>query len=159
MGIGAVATMAVLAVRPLTRRVGPILMAAVAVFGLGTIVLGVTRSYAVALIALLVLSGADSVSVFVRSTLVPMATPEDMRGRVMAVEYTFVGASNELGAFESGVAGALLGVAGGGRGRRRRHAGGGGGVVGAVSRTPGHPPLRRGAARHLRRLQARAGAW
>ena len=112
VGIGALTTMAVLAVRPLTRRVGPTLMAAVGVFGLGTILLGFTRSYAVALIALLVLSGADSVSVFVRSTLVPLATPEDMRGRVMAVEYTFVGASNELGAFESGVAGALLGVAG-----------------------------------------------
>ena len=104
--------MAVLAVRPLTRRVGPALMAAVGAFGLGTIALGLTRSYAVAFIALLVLSGADSVSVFVRSTLVPLATPESMRGRVMAVEYTFVGASNELGAFESGVAGALLGVAG-----------------------------------------------
>ncbi|MYB29165.1 MAG: MFS transporter [Acidimicrobiaceae bacterium] len=112
VGIGALATMAVLAVRPLTRRVGLMLMAAVGVFGLGTIVLGLTRSYAVAFIALLALSGADSVSVFVRSTLVPLATPEDMRGRVMAVEYTFVGASNELGAFESGVAGALLGVAG-----------------------------------------------
>ena len=112
VGIGALAMMAVLAVRPLTRRVGPTLMAAVGVFGLGTIALGLTRSYAVAFIALLVLSGADSVSVFVRSTLVPLATPENMRGRVMAVEYTFVGASNELGAFESGVAGALLGVAG-----------------------------------------------
>ena len=112
VGIGALATMAGLAVRPLTRRVGPTLMAAVGVFGLGTILLGLTRSYAVAFIALVVLSGADSVSVFVRSTLVPLATPEDMRGRVMAVEYTFVGASNELGAFESGVAGALLGVAG-----------------------------------------------
>ena len=112
VGIGAGVTMAFLAVRPLTRRVGPTLMAAVAAFGLGTIVLGLTRSYAVAFIALLALSGADSVSVFVRSTLVPLATPEDMRGRVMAVEYTFVGASNELGAFESGVAGALLGVAG-----------------------------------------------
>ena len=112
VGIGALAMMAVLAVRPLTRRVGPTLMAAVAMFGLGTIALGLTGSYAVAFIALLVLSGADSVSVFVRSTLVPLATPENMRGRVMAVEYTFVGASNELGAFESGVAGALLGVAG-----------------------------------------------
>ena len=112
VGIGALAMMAVLAVRPLTRRVGPTLMAAVAVFGVGTIALGLTRSYVVAFVALVVLSGADSVSVFVRSTLVPLATPEDTRGRVMAVEYTFVGASNELGAFESGVAGALLGVAG-----------------------------------------------
>ena len=111
VGIGALAMMAVLAVRPLTRRVGSTLMVAVGVFGLGTIALGLTRSYVVAFIALLVLSGADSVSVFVRSTLVPLATPEDTRGRVMAVEYTFVGASNELGAFESGAVGALLGVA------------------------------------------------
>ena len=111
VGIGALAMMAVLAVRPLTRRVGSTLMVAVGVFGLGTIALGLTRSYVVAFIALLVLSGADSVSVFVRSTLVPLATPEDTRGRVMAVEYTFVGASNELGAFESGTVGALLGVA------------------------------------------------
>ena len=111
VGIGALAMMAVLAVRPLTRRVGSTLMVAVGVFGLGTIALGLTRSYVVAFIALLVLSGADSVSVFVRSTLVPLATPEDTRGRVMAVEYTFVGASNELGALESGAVGALLGVA------------------------------------------------
>ena len=111
VGIGALSMMAVLAVRPLTRRVGSTLMVAVGVFGLGTIALGLTRSYVVAFIALLVLSGADSVSVFVRSTLVPLATPEDTRGRVMAVEYTFVGASNELGAFESGAVGALLGVA------------------------------------------------
>lgn len=112
VGIGALVMMSGLAVRPLRRRVGPLLMAAVGVFGLGTIALGLTRSYAVAFAALVVLSAADSVSVFVRSTLVPLATPENMRGRVMAVEYTFVGGSNELGAFESGAAGALLGVAG-----------------------------------------------
>ena len=149
MGIGALVTMAVLAVRPLTRRVGVILMAAVGAFGLGTIVLGLTRSYAVAFIALLALSGADSVSVFVRSTLVPLATPEDMRGRVMAVEYTFVGASNELGAFESGIAGALLGRGWRGRVRRGRHAGGGGGVVDAVPGAASHQPLRRSAPRQL----------
>ena len=56
------------------------------------------------------LAGADSVSVFIRATIVPLATPDHMRGRVMAVENVFIGASNELGAFESGVAGALLGV-------------------------------------------------
>lgn len=111
-GIGAASTLAVLAVRPLRRRVGPLLMLAVAVFGLGTILLGLTHSYVVAFAALLVLGGADSVSVFIRSTLVPLATPEAMRGRVMAVEYVFVGGSNELGGFESGVAAAVLGVAG-----------------------------------------------
>ena len=112
VGIGASVMTGALAVRPLRRHVGRVMMAAVGVFGLGTVMLGLTRSFVVAFAALIVLSGADSVSVFVRSTLVPLATSESMRGRVMAVEYVFVGASNELGAFESGVAGALLGVAG-----------------------------------------------
>jgi hypothetical protein len=58
------------------------------------------------------LSGADAVSVFIRSTLVPLVTPADKRGRVLAVENVFVGASNELGAFESGVAGQLIGTTG-----------------------------------------------
>ena len=57
------------------------------------------------------LSGADAISVFIRSTLVPLVTPADKRGRVLAVETVFIGASNELGAFESGVAGQLLGPA------------------------------------------------
>ena len=99
-----------LAVRPVRRHVGRTLLVAVAVFGVATIVLGVTGSYVVAFVALLVLAGADSVSVFIRATIVPLATPDRMRGRVMAVENVFIGASNELGAFESGVAGAVLGV-------------------------------------------------
>ena len=99
-----------LAVRPVRRHVGRTLLVAVAVFGVATIVLGLTRSYVVAFVALLVLAGADAVSVFIRATIVPLATPDRMRGRVMAVENVFIGASNELGAFESGVAGALLGV-------------------------------------------------
>jgi hypothetical protein len=74
-------------------------------------VLGLTRSYAVAFVALAVLSGADAISVFVRATLVPLVTPDEARGRVLAVENVFIGASNELGAFESGVAGQVLGVA------------------------------------------------
>ena len=64
-----------------------------------------------AFIALAALSGADAVSVFIRSTLVPLVTPYDKRGRVLAVEAVFIGASNELGAFESGVVGQLLGPA------------------------------------------------
>ena len=108
-GIGAAAVMLVMAVRPITRRVGPVLLGAVAVFGVATIVLGATRSFAVAFVALLVLAGADALSVFIRVTLVPLATPRAARGRVMAVENVFIGASNELGAFESGVTGQLLG--------------------------------------------------
>ena len=111
-GVGASIVMVLLAVRPLRHRVGPILMAVVAMFGLGTIALGLTRSYLLAFGALMVLAAADAVSMFIRSTLVPLATPEEMRGRVLAVEWVFIGGSNELGAFESGVAGAVLGVAG-----------------------------------------------
>ena len=108
-GIGAVLLTALLAIRP-SRRIGRTLFAAVAVFGAATIVFGATTSYAVAFVALIVLSGADAVSVFIRTTIVPLATPDHMRGRVMAVENVFIGASNELGAFESGVAATLLGV-------------------------------------------------
>jgi MFS family permease len=110
-GLGAGVVMGILAFRPLTRRVGRTLLLAVAVFGLATIVLGLTRSYAVAFVALMVLSGADALSLFVRNTLVPLVVPRSMRGRVLAVESVFVGASNELGAFESGVAGQALGPA------------------------------------------------
>jgi hypothetical protein len=109
-GVGAVIVSASLAVRPIRRHVGAVLLVAVAAFGAMTVVLGVTGSYAVAFAALVVLAAADSVSVFVRATLVPLATPDHMRGRVSAVENVFIGASNELGAFESGVAAALIGV-------------------------------------------------
>ena len=111
IGIGAAAVMLVMAVRPVTQRVGPLLLGAVATFGLATIVLGLTRSYAVAFVSLLVLAGADALSVFIRVTLVPLVTPPSARGRVLAVENVFIGASNELGAFESGVAGQALGPA------------------------------------------------
>ena len=111
-GLGAGAVALVLAVRPLRRRVGPTLLAVVAGFGVATIVLGLTRSFVVALGAMVVLSGADAMSVFIRATLVPLATPRDKRGRVLAVENVFIGASIELGAFDSGVAGQLLGPSG-----------------------------------------------
>lgn len=111
-GIGAAATTVVLATRPVTHRVGRVLLVAVAVFGVATIALGVTTSFAVAFGALLVLAGADAVSVYVRATLVPLITADEYRGRVLAVENVFIGASNELGAFESGVAGQLLGAPG-----------------------------------------------
>ncbi|HEY2430000.1 MAG TPA: MFS transporter, partial [Acidimicrobiales bacterium] len=111
-GIGAGVTTLVLGLRPLGRRLGRILLVVVAVFGIWTIVLGITRSYAVAFVSILALSAADAVSVFIRATLVPLATPEDKRGRVLAVENVFIGASNELGGFESGVTGQLLGTSG-----------------------------------------------
>jgi predicted MFS family arabinose efflux permease len=108
-GIGAASVMLVMAVRPVRRRVGPTLLGAVAVFGAATVVLGATHHYVVAFVALLVLAGADALSVFIRVTLVPLASPASARGRVMAVENVFIGASNELGAFESGVTGQLFG--------------------------------------------------
>jgi MFS family permease len=111
IGIGAGAVTLFLTVQPVRRHIGRTLLLAVALFGVGSIVLGATTSFAVAFAALLVLSGADSVSVFIRSTLVPLVTPFAMRGRVLAVEGVFIGASNELGAFESGVVGQLLGPA------------------------------------------------
>lgn len=87
------------------------MFAAVAAFGVGTIVLGLTTSFAVAFVAIVALSAADAISVFIRATLVPLVTPAVVRGRVLAFEMVFIGASNELGAFESGVAGQLLGPA------------------------------------------------
>jgi MFS family permease len=111
IGIGAGAVTLVLAVRPVSRHVGRTLLVSVALFGLGTIVLGLTTSFVIAFVALAALSGADAVSVFIRSTLVPLVTPPDKRGRVLAVEAVFIGASNELGAFESGVVGQLFGPA------------------------------------------------
>jgi len=109
-GIGAIVVAVLLAVRPLRRRIGRWLLIVVGVFGAATVVLGLTQRYAVAFVALVVLAGADAVSVFIRSTIVPLATPDPMRGRVSAVENVFIGASNEVGSFESGVAAALLGV-------------------------------------------------
>lgn len=109
-GIGAALMAVFLASRPVTRRVGPTLFVVVAIFGLATIVLGATRSYVVAFTALVVLAASDMISVFIRSTLVPLVTPDDKRGRVMAVENVFIGASNELGAFESGVAAQAFGT-------------------------------------------------
>jgi MFS family permease len=109
-GIGAALVTVVLVVRPVQRHVGKVLLVAVAVFGVFTVLLGTTTSFAVAFVALAVLAGADSISVFIRSTLVPLVTPNELRGRVLAVENVFIGGSNELGAFESGVAGQLLGA-------------------------------------------------
>ena len=109
-GLGAAAMSVLLAWRPFSRHLGKKLLVAVAIFGLGTILLGATRQYWVAFVAMVVLMAADMVSVFIRGTIVPLATPDDMRGRVLAVENLFIGGSNELGAWESGMAGQALGV-------------------------------------------------
>ena len=112
VGIGASVVAVTLSIRPLQHRLGRILLWVVALFGLGTIGLGLTRSFALAFTAIVLLSAADAVSMFIRMTLVPLATPEDMRGRVLAVENVFIGASNELGAAESGLTAAFMGLVG-----------------------------------------------
>jgi MFS family permease len=107
---GALMVGVVLTARPVRRRVGVTLFVAVATFGAATVVFGLSKSFGLSLIALAVLAGADMISMLVRATLVPLLTPPPLRGRVTAVERVFIGASNELGAFESGVAAALIGV-------------------------------------------------
>jgi MFS family permease len=109
-GIGAAVMAVWLAMRPVRRRVGPTLLCSVALFGLGTAVFGLTHSYAVAFVSLVIIAAADMVSMFIRGSIVPLVTPDDQLGRVTAVEGVFIGASNELGAFESGVAARVFGV-------------------------------------------------
>jgi MFS family permease len=102
-GVGAALTAALLAHRPLRGRAGPTLLWSVAGFGICTIIFGVSRSLVLSLAALIFLGAADMVSVIIRATLVQLRTPDEMRGRVMAVDMVFIGTSNELGQFESGV--------------------------------------------------------
>ena len=95
---------------PPNRHVGLQLFAAVAVFGISTLILAFSTSFALSLASLVVLGASDMVSVNIRALLTQLATPDPMRGRVSAVSMLFIGASSELGAFESGVAAALLGT-------------------------------------------------
>ncbi|WKE65153.1 MFS transporter [Gallaecimonas kandeliae] len=95
---------------PLERRVGRKMFAAVALFGLATIAFGLSENLWLSLAALLVLGASDMVSVIVRSTLIQLETPDAMRGRVSAVNYIFIGTSNQLGEFESGLTAAWFGV-------------------------------------------------
>jgi MFS family permease len=107
---GAAVTGVLLATRPIQRRAGAKMLACVAVFGLATIVFGLSRNFALSLVALVAIGASDMVSVVVRSALVQLATPDAMRGRVSAVNMVFIGASNELGEFESGVVAQWLGA-------------------------------------------------
>jgi len=99
-----------LARRPPKNHVGRTLLLSIAVFGIGTILFGLSHALWFSLFALAILGGADMISVAIRSGLVQLNTPDAMRGRVSAVENVFIGASNELGAFESGTLAALLGT-------------------------------------------------
>ncbi len=91
-------------------HVGAKMFAAVAVFGLSTIVFGLSTWFPLSLLALFLLGASDMVSVNIRSSLIQLATPDAMRGRVSAVNMLFIGASNELGEFESGITAALFGT-------------------------------------------------
>jgi MFS family permease len=102
-GVGAAGMAVALAHRPLRGRAGPLLLWSVAGFGVCTILFCVSSSLVLSLIALICLGAADMISVIIRATLVQLRTPDQMRGRVMAVDMVFIGTSNELGQFESGL--------------------------------------------------------
>jgi MFS family permease len=108
--VGALAISVFLARYPLERRIGPTLFRSVIVFGVATVVFGVSTNFALSLVALTILGAADVVSMVVRMSLAQIRTPDAMRGRVSAVHSLFTGTSNQLGAFESGVAAALVGT-------------------------------------------------
>lgn len=110
--IGATLVAMLLASRPIRRHAGVIMFTGVAVFGAATVVFGLSRWLPLSVLALAVLGGADMLSVYVRQTLVQIVTPDQMRGRVAAVSSLFIGASNELGEFESGVVARFLGPVG-----------------------------------------------
>ena len=110
--VGALVASVMLTRRPIERHVGRTLLLAVAAFGLCMVVFGISRSFTVSLIALAISGGADMVNVVIRQTLVQLETPDAMRGRVSAVNSIFIGASNQLGEFESGATAALLGPVG-----------------------------------------------
>jgi MFS family permease len=107
--IGAAIVAFLLAVRPIQTRVGAWMFAAVGVFGLATVVFGLSASLWLSVAALAVAGAADMISVYVRQSLIQLATPDAMRGRVSAVSFVFISASNELGEYESGLVAWIIG--------------------------------------------------
>jgi hypothetical protein len=110
--MGATAVALLLAANPIRSKAGLFMFGGVAVFGLATVVFGLSKSLWLSVAALATLGGADMLSVYVRQTLVQLVTPDHMRGRVASVSSVFIGASNELGEFESGVVARILGPIG-----------------------------------------------
>jgi MFS family permease len=106
---GAVCMALVLAHRPAFAHAGRTLLLAVTGFGVVTIIFGLSRSFALSFVMLLLLGAFDNISVVIRSTLLLVRTPDEMRGRVGAVNALFIGTSNQLGGFESGVTAQLFG--------------------------------------------------
>lgn len=109
--IGAATVGLYLAAAPLQARVGRWMFMATIVFGVATVVFGASQSFALSLAALVIAGGADMISVYVRQSLIQLATPDAMRGRVSAVSFIFISASNELGDFEAGVMARVFGPA------------------------------------------------
>lgn len=109
-GVGAAAMAVLVAHRPLRRGIGITMLWSVAGFGVFTILFGLSHSLVLSLLALLLVGATDMVSVVIRGTLVQLATPDEMRGRVNAVDMLFIGASNEFGEFESGLTAQWLGA-------------------------------------------------
>ena len=100
--LGALAVSLTMAVRPIQRNAGKKMLFCVAVFGAATVVFGLSRTMWVSLVALVIIGASDMVSVVIRGSILQLATPPEMRGRVSAVNWLFIGASNEFGEFESG---------------------------------------------------------
>jgi MFS family permease len=101
--VGALAVSLTMVWKPIKRRAGRTMLICVALFGAGTVVFGLSRSMLLSLIALTIIGASDMISVVVRSSVLQLATPPEMRGRVSAVNWLFIGASNEFGEFESGL--------------------------------------------------------
>jgi hypothetical protein len=102
-GAGAALTAGLLTMRPINRHAGAVMFGGVGMFGICTLIFGDSRSFALSLAALFVLGCGDMLSVYIRGILVQLRTPDAIRGRVSAISSMFIGASNELGEFESGV--------------------------------------------------------
>ena len=102
-GVGAALMAIVIAHWPIRRRAGLTMLMSVAGFGVFTIIFGISHNFTLSMVALVLLGASDMVSVIIRATLVQVATPDEMRGRVNAVDMLFIGVSNELGEFESGL--------------------------------------------------------
>jgi hypothetical protein len=109
-GVGAALTALAVGLAPIERHVGRWMFGGVALFGASTIVFGLSKSFSISLVALVLLGAGDMVSVYIRHLLVQLETPDAIRGRVSAVSSMFIGASNELGEFESGVTARWFGL-------------------------------------------------
>jgi hypothetical protein len=101
--VGALAVSLLMVLKPIKRKAGWLMLGCVGVFGAATIVFGLSRNIWISLIALVLVGGSDMVSVVIRGSVLQLATPPEMRGRVSAVNWIFIGASNEFGEFESGL--------------------------------------------------------